>query len=158
MAPMNRALAEAYVQRPDQHVADGGFAKLNDIEILAQAGVETFVPGPPPRDTTRDRHALRPDDAPEVADWRRRMATGEAKAIYKERAATAEWANAQARNRDLTRKDCDGGYSVCLADHHPKPANLQTPTLAANLKATPPSHLITTIQGSFISSRSVQIS
>jgi IS5 family transposase len=31
------------------------------------------------------------------------MATDEAKAIYRERAATAEWINAQARNRGLTR-------------------------------------------------------
>ncbi len=103
MAPMNQALAEAYGQRPDQHLADGGFAKLDDIGILAQAGVETFVPVPLPRDKTRDRHAPRPDDAPEVADWRRRMATEQAKAIYKERAATAEWVNVQARNRGLTR-------------------------------------------------------
>ena len=103
MAPMNDALAEAYGQRPDQHLADGGFAKLDDIETLAQAGVVTFVPVPEPRDKTRDRHAPRPDDAPEVAAWRRRMATEEAKAIYKERAATAEWVNAQARNRGLAQ-------------------------------------------------------
>ena len=103
MAPMNDALAAAYGRRPDQHLADGGFAKLDDIETLARAGVVTFVPVPEPRDKTRDRHAPRPDDAPQVAAWRRRMATEEAKAIYKERAATAEWVNAQARNRGLAQ-------------------------------------------------------
>ena len=36
-----------------------------------------------------------------VAEWRERMATPEAKAIYKERASTAECVNAQARNRGL---------------------------------------------------------
>jgi len=38
-----------------------------------------------------------------VAAWRTRMNTDAAKEIYKERAATAECVNAQARNRGLTR-------------------------------------------------------
>lgn len=103
MAPMNDGLAEVYGQRPGQHLADGGFAKLDDIEVMAKAGVVTFVPVPKPRDKTRERHEPRPDDAPEVAAWRRRMATDEAKTIYKERAATVELVNAQARNRGLTQ-------------------------------------------------------
>jgi hypothetical protein len=103
MAPMNDALAAAYGRRPPQHLADGGFARLDDINTLAQAGVTTFVPVPAPKDKSRDRHAPRPDDPPEVAGWRRRMATEEAKTIYKQRAATAECVNAQARNRGLTR-------------------------------------------------------
>jgi len=44
-----------------------------------------------------------PDDSPAVAAWRIRMGTVEAKAIYKERAATAECVNAIARNRGLQR-------------------------------------------------------
>ena len=43
----------------------------------------------------------KPGDSPAVADWRARMASEEAKAIYKDRAATAECVNAQARNRGL---------------------------------------------------------
>jgi hypothetical protein len=46
MLPMNDALAGQYGTRPRQHLADGGFAKLDDIEALAQNGVETFVPVP----------------------------------------------------------------------------------------------------------------
>ena len=42
----------------------------------------------------------RPDSA-EVGEWRKRMGTEKAKQIYKERAATAECVNAQARNRGL---------------------------------------------------------
>ena len=101
MAPMNEALAAAYGRRPAEHLADGGFAKLDDIETLAQAGVTTYVPVPAPKDATRDRHAPQPDDPPEVAAWRQRMGTEAAKDIYKERAATAECVNAQARNRGL---------------------------------------------------------
>jgi transposase len=102
MAPMNDALAARYGRRPRQHLADGGFAKLDDIEALARAGVETYVPVPMPRDPARDRHAPQPGDPPGVARWRERMGTDAAKVIYKERAATAECANAQARNRGLT--------------------------------------------------------
>jgi transposase len=101
MAPMSEALADDYGQRPRQHLADGGFAKLADITALAQAGVETFVPVPTPRNA--ERYAPLPGDPPEVAAWRERMNTDDAKAIYKERASTVECANAQARNHGLTR-------------------------------------------------------
>jgi Transposase DDE domain len=103
MAPLNEALTAGYGRRPGQHLADGGFAKLDDIETLAQAGVEVYVPVPTPRDPSRDRYAPQPGDASAGAAWRERMGVGEAKAIYKQRAATAECANAQARNRGLTQ-------------------------------------------------------
>jgi transposase len=103
MLPMNDVLAEQYGTRPRQHLADGGFAKLDDIEALAQNGVETFVPVPKPRNAGRDRHAPQSSDPPGVAEWRKRMGGNDAKTIYKERAATAECANAQARNRGLTQ-------------------------------------------------------
>jgi transposase len=101
MTPMNQILAADYGQRPKQHLADGGYAKLDDIEALAEIGIESYVPVPKPRDANRDRHAPRPSDPPGVAAWRERMGCDAAKAIYKERAATAECANAQARNRGL---------------------------------------------------------
>src|SRR3984893_12977634 len=101
MAPMNEALAENYGERPRQHLADGGYTKFDDIEVLEKAGVEVYAPTPAPRDKNRDRYAPRPDDAPAIAVWRERMGSQAAKDIYKERAATAECTNAQARNRGL---------------------------------------------------------
>jgi Transposase DDE domain len=71
--------------------------------MLAQLGVETFAPVPKPRDAGRDPHAPLAGDQPGVAEWRKRMGRDEAKDIYKQRAATAECANAQARNRGLTQ-------------------------------------------------------
>src|SRR5260370_37052884 len=53
------------------------------------------------KDSERDPHTPRADDTPQVAQWRQRMATPEAKEIYKERASTAECVNAHARNRGL---------------------------------------------------------
>jgi hypothetical protein len=103
MRPMNDALAEDYGERPRQHLVDGGFVKFDDIEALAQHGVATFAPVPKPRDASRDRHAPHAGDPPGVTEWRRRMGEDEAKQIYKQRAATAECANAQVRNRGLTQ-------------------------------------------------------
>ena len=50
----------------------------------------------------------RPDDSKAVADWRQRMNTDAARDLYKQRAATAECANAQARNRGLLRMPVRG--------------------------------------------------
>src|SRR3954447_9439191 len=65
MAPMNEALAADYGQRPRQHLADGGFAKLADIADLAHAGGVVYVPVPTPRNAERDRYAPLPGDPPE---------------------------------------------------------------------------------------------
>ena len=101
LLPMNEALAARYGQRPGEHLADGGYTKLDDIKALAEAGVTAYVPVATPRDKTRDPYAPQPSDAPAIAAWRERMGTEEAKTIYRQRAATAECANAQARNRGL---------------------------------------------------------
>ena len=103
LRPMCERLAVAYGQRPGEHLVDGGFAKLTDIEALAAAGVVVFAPVPKPRDAARDPHAPREGDGPGVVAWRRRMGDEAAKAVYKERAATAECVNAQCRNLGLRR-------------------------------------------------------
>ncbi len=101
LMPMSDALAEQYGERPSQQLADGGFAKFDDIDTLARNGVEVFMPVPKPRDVSRDRHGPLCGDTPAVAAWRRRMDSDDAKEIYKERAATVELANAQVRNHGL---------------------------------------------------------
>jgi Transposase DDE domain len=103
MAPMNEALSGQYGERPRQHLVDGGFVKFDDIETLARHGVAPFAPVPKPRDASRDPHAPLSGDQPGVAAWRKRMGRDAAKDIYKQRAATAECVNAQARNRGLTQ-------------------------------------------------------
>jgi transposase len=103
LRPMNERLAEAYGQRPGEHLADGGFVRLADIEALAATGVAVFAPVPKPHDAGRDPYAPLESDGPGVAAWRRRMGGEAAKAVYKQRAATAECANAQCRNRGLLR-------------------------------------------------------
>lgn len=103
MRPMSDQLTRDYGIRPAEHLVDGGFAKLSDVATLAEAGVTVYAPVPEPRDKRRERHAPLPDDPPGVAGWRLRMGSPAAKEIYKQRAATAECTNAQARNRGLRR-------------------------------------------------------
>jgi IS5 family transposase len=101
LAPMADQHEARYQERPKEMLVDGGFAKKEDIETVEQAGSTVYAPVPASKDPERDTHTPRSDDPPEVAAWRQRMATPEAKEIYKERASTAECVNAQARNRGL---------------------------------------------------------
>ena len=49
----------------------------------------------------KDPHARKKGDSDATAAWRKRMGTEEAKLIYRLRGQTAEWVNAQCRNRGL---------------------------------------------------------
>jgi len=88
---------------PREALFDGGYAKREAVEELAQAPYNCTVYAPLPKPTTKAQTVERPfkTETPPVTQWRERMATPEAKAIYKERASTAECVNAQARNRGL---------------------------------------------------------
>lgn len=114
MAPMVEQHQERYGRTPDEMLVDGGFAKKDDITaVSAPLGTTTvYAPVQASKTEQRDPHTPRPDDSAAVAQWRRRMATEEAKEIYKERAATAECVNAQARNRGLQQVRVRGGPKV----------------------------------------------
>jgi hypothetical protein len=101
LAPMVEQHQERYEEKPKEMLVDGGFAKKEDIEKVEQAGTTVYAPVQASKDPQRDPHTPRADDTPKVAAWRQRMATPEAKEIYKERASTAECVNAHARNRGL---------------------------------------------------------
>lgn len=108
LPPMLDQIEERFEMRPKEALVDGGFARHEDIEAVqsgqgGKAACKVYAPVPKPKKEGVDRHAPHAGDGPEVAEWRQRMATDEAKAIYKERAATAECVNAQARNRGLIR-------------------------------------------------------
>jgi len=90
-------------QLPGAVLVDGGFAAVASITAAERRGVTVYAPVQQPKDPARDPHLPRPGDSPEVAAWRVRMGTDHAKAVYKERAATAECVNALARLRSLAR-------------------------------------------------------
>ena len=105
MAPMVEQHETRYGETPDEILVDGGFVKKEDIDTVSapQGSTTVFAPVMKSKDPNRDPHEPRSDDSPAVAEWRTRMATNEAKEIYKQRASTAECSNAQARNRGLQR-------------------------------------------------------
>jgi transposase len=105
MPPMVEQIEARHGKPPDEILVDGGFASLDSVETVSTAPQATtvFAPVPKSRDPNRDQHEPRPSDSAAVGAWRERMGTDEAKAIYRERASTAECVNAIARNRGLQR-------------------------------------------------------
>lgn len=102
MEPMLEQVEERTGQRPAEHLTDGGFATVADIEKVTSQG--TLVYTPVKEEAEKKAKGIDPfqplkKDSPAIAEWRQRMGTEEAKTIYKLRAQTAEWTNAQARNR-----------------------------------------------------------
>jgi transposase len=81
---------------PTNELLDGGFVTLDAITAAAAQGVTIYAPVSKPKGN-RDPAAPCPGDSPAVIAWRARMATEEAKVLYRARAATAEWINADTR-------------------------------------------------------------
>ena len=100
LVPVVRRLERAFGRRPDEILVDGGFVVFDDIAALEAAGTAVYAP-PPERRVTGDATPHRGPDGPAVSAWRERMGTDDAQAVYRLRAATAEWTNALARNRGL---------------------------------------------------------
>lgn len=94
-------LQRRYGRCPAQSLVDGGFAKFDAVVAAESRGSEVYAPVPSPTNAKLGPHEPRPKEPQAITQWRLRMATEEAKQIYRQRAASAEWVNAQARNRGL---------------------------------------------------------
>lgn len=99
--PLAEQVEQRHQKRPTEWLADGGCLTLDGIEALAQRGTDVIGPVRPPRNKQQDPYEPRPTDSAAVADWRKRMKTEYAKTVYKQRGATAELVNAQARAHGL---------------------------------------------------------
>lgn len=107
MVPMLQQMDRRYGRTPDEWLADGGFAKLEQIEAVSAAGCTPYLPVMTTNNDRRDPHTPREGDSAAIAQWRRRMADEPAREIYKQRGASVECANAQLRRRNLWR------FNVC---------------------------------------------
>jgi len=97
--PMLDQIEKRTGQRPAELLADGGYVGHEAIDQATERGTTVYGPLPKLRQgDTRDPHAPRDGDSEAVAAWRQRMGTDEAKTIYKQRAATAETVNAEAKH------------------------------------------------------------
>jgi transposase len=104
LPPMLRQLDERYERVPDEALVDGGFVSVDAIEEAQQRGCTVYAPlkdEEKQRAAGTDPHARKKGDSDAVAAWRSRMGTDAAKLIYRLRGQTAEWVNAQCRNRGL---------------------------------------------------------
>ena len=101
-SPMEEQIVKRTGQHPRNYLMDGGFAIREDITTLEQRGVRVYAPVRLPRNKSeQERYQPRYGDSQEVAKWRERMSTSEAKEVYRQRGATAEWANAQVRHHGV---------------------------------------------------------
>jgi len=102
-----------------QHLVDGGYLNLSEIERATAQGVDVYVPAKPPRKKggRGDRHAPKQGDTPELAAWRERMRSEEGQEIYALRASTSETINADLKqNRGLDKLTVRGlGKIRCVA-------------------------------------------
>lgn len=103
MRPMLEQIERRYQRKPKEHIVDGGFATVADIEDAFQRQISVFAPIPQPRSAFPRSRFSRQATGPGIYAWKERMQTAEAKEIYRQRAASIEWVNAQARNRGLQR-------------------------------------------------------
>lgn len=115
--PMLEEIERRTEGKPEELLVDGGFTRLESIQRADEQGVKVYAPVQRPRSEAIDPYRPKPGDPPGVAAWRQRMGTQEAKAIYKERAATAETVNADLRVwRGLDRMGVRGSAKVlCVA-------------------------------------------
>lgn len=103
LVPMLDQTEERYEKLMTEHYVDGGFRSNAGVTEAEKRGVKMFTPIP--RSYNKKSHhqpeEILPTDSEQVALWKQRMVTEEAKEKYKWRAATVEWANALLRNRGL---------------------------------------------------------
>jgi transposase len=103
--PMREQVEQRTGGKVKQHLLDGGYLRMEDIEQAHQQGVELFVPAKPARNPNNRGKELqaKPGDSESILAWKQRMEGEEGKKIYLQRAATSETVNADLRTyRGLT--------------------------------------------------------
>jgi transposase len=104
--PMRQQVEQRSGEKVDEHLLDGGFLVLDEIDRAVEAGVTLFVPPTIPRDPAKldTRYLPKPSDTEAQAAWRERMGTEAAQKIYRQRGATVETVNADVKvHRGLDR-------------------------------------------------------
>jgi transposase len=104
LPPMLDQLNDRYDRVPDVALVDGGFATKDTIDQADDRGCTVYAPlrnEKKEREKGIDPHARKKGESDAVAAWRSRMGTEAGKLNYRLRGQTAEWVNAQCRNRGL---------------------------------------------------------
>jgi transposase len=99
LAKMFSKIQNKYGKTPQQYLIDQGYLLHKDIIAVQRQNCKVFVN--PSKVGNKNAFEAKVGEDQELAEWRRRMGRDESKEIYKDRAATSEWANAGMRNRGL---------------------------------------------------------
>jgi len=121
--PMRRQVEQRTGCQVKEHLLDGGYATLGEVERCGDAGVALYAPPKPPRNPGKDpakrgsEFEPRPTDSEAVRAWRERMGSEEGKAVYRQRGSTVETVNADLKaHRGLGRLPVCGVAKVtCCA-------------------------------------------
>ena len=117
--PMREQVEQRSGGRVQQHLLDGGYLRIADLERAHEQEVELFLPPKPARNPERRGRELEPKagDSQAVRAWKQRMGSEEGKNIYRQRAATSETVNADLRSyRGLTQLTVRGLAKIqCVA-------------------------------------------
>jgi transposase len=113
VAPMLDEIEQRTGRTPSEYLVDGGFVTLENIEVISRRGATPYAPVQKPRNKKVDPHVPKQGDTPEIAAWRIRMGTEEAKRVYVRRGVLAERTNADLRaHRGLDRLNVRGLHKV----------------------------------------------
>ena len=113
MRPVYDTVCQRYDRVPENYLVDGGFGKKEDVTHLGVNGTKVFAPlyaEQKQLDQGQDPYAARPRESEQMAAHRQRMGTDEGKAMYRRRAAIAEFPNADCRNRGLSQFRVRGAF------------------------------------------------
>jgi transposase len=94
-APLRDQVEARTEEAVEEHLMDGDVVTLEGIDRAAAEEVTIYAPVPAPRTEGVDRHAPKPTDSAAVAEWRVRMGTEAARALYKQRGSTIETINGE---------------------------------------------------------------
>lgn len=101
MNQVKKTLATIGCPMPNKWLADSAYANKADAEVAEESFDETVLYSPPTKNGNLDEFTPRKTDNTAMANLRKRMSEEESQIIYKERAPTAEFANAVAKNRGM---------------------------------------------------------
>lgn len=118
-SPMRQQVEKRTRGKVKEHLMDGGYLKMQDLEQAHEQGVAHYVPPKPARHKQKRGHELEPKagDSEAVRAWKQRMSSAEGKEIYRQRAATSETVNAELRSwRGMSRITVRGlAKARCIA-------------------------------------------
>jgi transposase len=102
MVSLAEQVEQRHAVRPQEWLADAGCTSLRNIDEMSKRGCKVYAPVRVSQ-STNPKPSARRADSQAVREWRERMESEEAKAIYQQRGRTAELVNALFRGQGLVQ-------------------------------------------------------